>query len=335
MVNVVGLTALQAIRKVPEFKEAVIAGGFVRDDILGGSFADIDIYIPIDSFANLTNAIRKVANDKIEQREVIIDLQKGRYIFVDTREELTPEQSRQIKFINKTENKVKVTKTYFIPTQMSLNFNGFTDFKRVDEFQYAGKGYLGHYNCKFMKDIDVDIIGVLPPRQLEDAQGNKITENFGEHVISNFSYGIDRAFFDGVDIVTSKEFENDLRHQTSTLLLLNDISSLPKHMKKYLKLKEKYNNFRWRCDLIELKSKEKEENNKKSKSQYLGTGGTWTNTTTTINEFVQAARGLEPRLEVIGRFVDEEPDAVAAFNPDVIQAEVDRRLQERGLDDNF
>lgn len=44
--NVLGLSILQDIRQVSFFKHSIIAGGFVRDLILGGKFNDIDIYVP-------------------------------------------------------------------------------------------------------------------------------------------------------------------------------------------------------------------------------------------------------------------------------------------------
>lgn len=48
-VNIVGVTLLQEIKKLREFKHAVIAGGFVRDSIYGQEFSDIDIFFPCQS----------------------------------------------------------------------------------------------------------------------------------------------------------------------------------------------------------------------------------------------------------------------------------------------
>lgn len=46
--NPVGIKCLQDIRKVPAFKDAIIAGGMVRDYIMKGNFTDIDIYVPFN-----------------------------------------------------------------------------------------------------------------------------------------------------------------------------------------------------------------------------------------------------------------------------------------------
>jgi len=43
----IGISTLQDIRKFKGFENAVIAGGFVRDSILGGEPTDIDIFVPV------------------------------------------------------------------------------------------------------------------------------------------------------------------------------------------------------------------------------------------------------------------------------------------------
>lgn len=60
--NPVGIKCLQDIKKVPAFKDAIIAGGMVRDYLMKGNFTDIDIYIPfgIKSDNQLNKALMKL-----------------------------------------------------------------------------------------------------------------------------------------------------------------------------------------------------------------------------------------------------------------------------------
>lgn len=62
--NPVGIKCLQDIKKVPVFKDAVIAGGMVRDHLMKGNFTDIDIYVPFGVKSN--NQLNKAIIELIE-----------------------------------------------------------------------------------------------------------------------------------------------------------------------------------------------------------------------------------------------------------------------------
>ena len=62
--NPVGIKCLQDIKKVFIFKDAIIAGGMVRDHLMKGNFTDIDIYVPFDIKFNYP--INKALTELIE-----------------------------------------------------------------------------------------------------------------------------------------------------------------------------------------------------------------------------------------------------------------------------
>lgn len=59
MTSIVGITALQELRKFPGFENAIIAGGFVRDSLMGGSFKDLDIFVPVDDMSDFRKLVEK------------------------------------------------------------------------------------------------------------------------------------------------------------------------------------------------------------------------------------------------------------------------------------
>lgn len=253
MINIVGVTALQELQKVEGFKHAIIAGGFVRDGILGGTFTDIDIFIPFKDNSTFNHYINKAL--KRDSVPCYYDDSSGRYYFIDEKgDKILIHGTKGIR----QEGRDKITGNYLYVYEKSMNLDlgSFKGLRQKKSSVYQGNNYLGHYNCKYVGNIETDIIGYKysgDPNQ------------FGEALMKEFHYHIDRAYYTGIDTVTTKEFERDHRNNEATLCMLKDVQALPGAMKKFFRLQEKYPHFMWRTTCVQLKE-ENQDNLKKPKT---------------------------------------------------------------------
>lgn len=246
MTNIVGISALQDLKEFKGFEEAIIAGGFCRDGILGGPFKDLDIFIP----AKNTSDFKKIVENAYESDGQVKagEVYKSGLSFDDFNRLWKTEHEPWERYDVIVENG-NYTVTYLGPTKKNIigKFNKleFTDNK-VSRY-IPTDGYLGKFDCKYMDFLDVDIIGYTPSPDQK--------KTFGEHVVNLFSYNIDKVYFDGDQTVLTKEFERDAKYMEATLCRLDDLSQLPAAIKKFERLKEKYPKIMFKTNCLEIKEK--------------------------------------------------------------------------------
>ena len=61
--DVLGQTILQDVHGYAGFENAVIAGGYCRDQILGGKFKDVDIFVPTPEIADFKRFLEKLPDE--------------------------------------------------------------------------------------------------------------------------------------------------------------------------------------------------------------------------------------------------------------------------------
>jgi len=66
---IIGQALLQQIKQF--IPDAVIAGGYVRDHVLGGKFKDIDVFIPVKNFQSFNLTLSKLKIDGLTKADVI------------------------------------------------------------------------------------------------------------------------------------------------------------------------------------------------------------------------------------------------------------------------
>jgi len=230
MIGSVGIVALQEIRSYKGFENAILAGGYVRDSILGGDFSDIDIFVPLT-----TKSLSALLRDNYEMGwknnflNNISNSERESYIAQGYQVEKT-EDGWNIKTPEKTRKIGNFTDIY-------TSDRGYKSFK---------KGSFEKADCKFLTSIDVDIMGM-------SWKGKP--EHFGEHIVGEFSYHIDMAYFDGQDTITTPKFERDARNKEATLCRLDSLDHLHSAVMKFDKLRNKYPEFIFRTNCLEIKRK--------------------------------------------------------------------------------
>lgn len=268
MTSVVGITALQELRKFKGFENAIIAGGFVRDSIMGGTIKDLDIFVPVKS---QTEFVRKVEDYFVTEKSsyqpaapkmlkftendfqdwIDEQIRKGD----DPWDQYDFEFDRELNIhtaVEKFKLKLKVTKNIGNFKELVWNKNG---YKKISP------KYIGRYDCKYMDFLDVDIVGYLSDTSfLKDFNGNS-TGDFGPELVSEFSYDIDKVYFNGTDTIQTSEFKRDFRNHEATLCKLSSISDLPHAMRKFERLREKYPDLLFRSTVLDIKTKEKDQPN--------------------------------------------------------------------------
>lgn len=265
MIDIVGVTALQEIQKLDGFKHAVIAGGFVRDGLLGGQFTDIDIFVPFKDSSTFKYFFNKAV--KRNSFEALYDDYEGRYYYFDADgKKIMIKGFAGIESEGLDLNGREKYIYYPFGVNGDMSLGNFKHLHKKKHAEYGMSNYIGHYDCKYMGSIQTDIIGYK-----YSGEGSQ----FGEFLMDEFHYWIDRAYFNGIDTITTEEFDRDSRNNTATLCDLKSIDKLPGAMKKFFKLQEKYPHFMWRTTAIQLKkeddNKEKEKSDKASLYKQLYT----------------------------------------------------------------
>ena len=273
MTNIVGISALEELRKVPGFEQAIIAGGFCRDSVLGGEVKDLDIFIPVHDAYEFKDIVHK-AFPKTETLKTVTYSAKDWAI-----NRLEKVWSLDSSFKSFTVDPVtfSVDVTYMeeeYDTKIG-NFKNF-QFEEKNSYQKGSLNYVGKYDCSYMGFLDVDIIG-YKYKDYKDFEGNPVG-SFPEFVINDFDFDICKIYYDGKDTIRTKEFDKDVDNKTMTLSSLRYISELPNAIKRFNRMSEKYpdRNFKFNTTCLEIK-KEEENQEKKSTGTYTVTSGTTTN----------------------------------------------------------
>ena len=264
MTSIVGVTALQEIRKFKGFESAIIAGGFIRDSIMGGEIKDLDIFIScvdIESFRDTVEQHFHVEKKETPTPQTYRMLEKDFDDWFRIEHAKGPNPWNIYKFISEKDdygvdhiNAVEIVKgsTPIITPDIG-NFKGLTFNK--NGYRKISPKYIGRYDCRYMDFLDVDIVGFHSENGLtKDFNGN-VVDNFGKELISEFSYNIDKVYYD-TETHQSEEFLRDLKNNEATLCKLADLYDLPHAMKKFERLRIKYPNFAFRSTVLELKKEE-------------------------------------------------------------------------------
>lgn len=303
MTSVVGITALQELRKFKGFEAAIIAGGFVRDSVLGGSIKDLDIFIPCDGLDGfkriieqhfLVEEIKDAPKEDVQIR--IAEANFDAWLFDQEEKGIDPWKRYLFDFnhgervyiasLRDPRNLVQKKVTPNIGNFKGLAWNSIG-------YRKVSPSYLGHYDCKYMDFLDVDIIGYQSKQgMMKDFEGN-VVNNFGNELVAEFNYNIDKVYFDGEATIETSEFKRDRKNNEATLVKLSNLESLPHAMRKFERLREKYPKIVFRSTILDIKREEEDNSHKKEayKSKYYTTS---TNTTTTFVNLDPNSRADRP-----------------------------------------
>lgn len=271
-ISTFAISALQEIRKIKGWENAVIAGGFVRDYLLGMDFKDVDIFVPCSDsweFRKVFGEVKTKSPFKLKLSSSLTSTDTFTKFFGLSKIE-TPEPKEEPK----------------------LKIQGFSDFSFGEKGakKYSSRDVSPHFidmvNCKFMGNIDVDIMAINLPND----------ENFGQGVIDNFNFNLDKVYFNGVESVTSREHQRDVDRGKATLCRLDSMEYLPRAMDKFKRLQDKYKHLIFDCSCLEIKGKEKKTVKKPLKNimQAWNDLGAEGNGGARVNQF------LQPALDAVG-----------------------------------
>lgn len=205
------------------FEGAVVAGGSVVDSQMGVKPKDVDIFVPCTSktFINRLSEFNK---------EIQID-----DLFDDNKDE-----------------SFKVTiKHLYEPNNI----------KEVAPPKCFARLRTSNYQNPFIRDIfkarlngmSVDIIPFWGYNHWPSMK--KLSkEEFLKTLMDSFDYNICKAFFSLEDgLVTTEECTRDITNERATLAKLETWADLPKMMKRFERINEKYPNIRFHQELFVLK----------------------------------------------------------------------------------
>lgn len=249
MINSVGLAALQELRTFEGFENAIIAGGFVRDSVLGGDFKDIDIFVPTVDDGKFELTVRK------NYKQIL----KDNFMKKISAGDMEYYKISGYEIVKLDDGTFNVKTPTWVPE--IGNFTGFSSKSSRDYQRFIEK-----YDCKYLNKIDVDIMPIVHTDK---------EKSFGDFVVDTFSYNIDKVYFDGEDIISTEEFERDRRNQEATLCKIDSIDEMVGAMRKFERLYAKYPNFIWRTDCIEVKNKKDKEDRTRTKFQFNPKRNIW------------------------------------------------------------
>jgi len=267
MTNIIGISALQELRKVKGFENAIIAGGFCRDSILGGEFKDIDIFIPCQSSDEFENLIYSTLGETVKTEVEVIS--KVDYDYLLRQNQAYGVVGRKYKISYNPE----FDRYEWIHEKRTLgsSIGNFKDVIITDtarpEYMKTSSSFIGKADCKYMGTVDCDIIG-MTFKEYKDFEG-RVVNSFGDHVVQSFDYDICKVWTDSSEIIESEEFIRDKKNRTATLSKLPDMKYLPNALERFMKLKQKYPDLKFNTTCLELK-KEEQNQTKQYKSIYTG-----------------------------------------------------------------
>lgn len=171
------------LKSIPVFKNAVVAGGYLRDQVYKTTPDDLDIFVPTRSSNTFYEELDK-SWGAIQNLGLTVD--KMHF----------PE----------TDNRIK-----------------------KDASKYGNKQNLVlQYDFKY-KDMSIDIMGM-----------RLNVDGFVANLIEEFPFANQQIAHDGKKLITSKDFDQDIKYNTMTLRFINSVYELPKLMQKYNKVRDKY-----------------------------------------------------------------------------------------------
>lgn len=191
--DIIGMTVLDRVRNQKGFTDAIIAGGYCRDLILGGPFKDVDIFTP-----------------SLKDNDAVYELASH------------PPKDFVLK-----DHKVK-----------------------IDKKPYGNKRLISVLDLVYLESVPVQIIATNYP-----------DKDFANKCVSDFSFGIDQVWASSEEIQYTDAFNSDTRFNKATLLVdkLDISEELPVHMKKFLRLQEKYPNLVFYCPQLSFNGKKEEK----------------------------------------------------------------------------
>lgn len=268
MTNVIGVTVLQELKKFEGFEDAVIAGGFVRDGILGGEFKDIDIFFPSPDVNHFRKTVEKhftvTSKEKEPFKALVAATDIDDYVKRLEKEQRDKGSKKSVFDIYRFDlapNDIYTVTHRNNPLIIENNIGEFKELTFVgshkDEYGNLGSNYLGKFKGKFMNFITVEIMGYSLPKK-----------DFGDNLVKEFDFDINKCYYNGEDDVLSKEFSRDSRYMTATLSNLDSIEMLPAAMKKYERMKEKYPALSFSSSILELTMGKEKKSPKKDVLDY-------------------------------------------------------------------
>lgn len=90
-------------------------------------------------------------------------------------------------------------------------------------------------------------------------------ENFKNSLIDSFDYGLCQVLAEDQSIYGTAEFLYDKKNNCASLLTLEDISHLPRHMKRFVRFTEKFPDLQFRCPRLKMNYEKKKEDTVKVK----------------------------------------------------------------------
>lgn len=206
--DIIARELLSKLQKALGRDDVIVAGGAVRDHLLGGKMSDIDIFL-VDDFPNNVGIKKEPDYNKI----------------FPSRDILYPEHLDIRRLMP------------LIDTLKSIGCE-VLDYTKGGEYRQALlRNSSGKFTVKY-KDYDVDICLVTDQYFDDDKE-------FGENIVKEFNFGINCCYFDGSSIVEGDKFRIDRDHNKMTLQSLNSLDYLVHHHKKFLSINEKYNGRFW------------------------------------------------------------------------------------------
>lgn len=266
MTNIAAISAIQELRKFKGLEHAILAGGVVRDGIMGADFTDVDIIVPAQSEYHFTQLIKGLfGKTETPGKQKIIserDYMRGDYPYDpgikftgDGTGNIVLDYPSKITYDNKFGNFTEVEfKKEFTKDKYSTRRDG--------KPEWATPKMVGKLDCKYMGCLDVDIMGYeYGGFGMKDFNGKDVgsQEDFGWFCVDQFSYNIDKVWHDGETVYRSQDFEKDYANNTATLVTVQSIQTLPHHMKKFERLKAKYPYLTFETTALELRDNKKKE----------------------------------------------------------------------------
>jgi hypothetical protein len=228
--DIVVRTILNLVQKTEGFEDAVIAGGSVRDYLLKGKPKDYDIFIPERSKDLMDGLHKKIfeltrPKEEVVQRKTSFAVPGGTFNTAwNGLGNPWPAMDVIEEFPALHKKAIKTLKVK--PEYPESEFS-------VDKFEYEGY----QFDLIVRKDI-------------------KEYDIFGDTLVGTFNFGINMAYYDGIEVHTSDKFTEDRNNYTCTLWNCRDIDSeLPKAFQKASELNAKYG-FRFRNMCLEVVKKD-------------------------------------------------------------------------------
>lgn len=248
MTSVIGQSVLQEFRKLKGFEEAIIAGGFCRDSILGGPVKDVDVFVPALNFSDFEHKIIDNLDEDPNKSEIYQD-----NLTFEEMEKLwksIPGSYLHYEVVHDIKTDTYKIQRYSNRNSIKWNIKNFKNLVFTEKSSYQRSNlYLGKFDCKYMDFLDVDIVGYY--------YNPKCGVSFSDCVINVFNFGIDRIYYNGEETVKSEEFQRDEKYVEATLCYLPHISELPGVMRKFERLREKYPLIKFRTSCLDIVNKEK------------------------------------------------------------------------------